>query len=123
MVVSAAPPERAGAASALSETGSELGGALGIAVIGSLGTALYRGELARIVSPAVPRAAVEAARSTLGTAVAVAERLPGQAGADLLNAAKLAFVDSVHLSAIICAVVVAVTGVLIAVLLRDVRSG
>ena len=123
MIVSTAPPERAGAASALSETGSELGGALGIAIIGSLGTALYRGELARVVSPSVPHAAVEAARSTLGTAVAVAEQLPGQAGADLLSAAKLAFIDSLHLSAMICAAVVAVTAVLVAVLLRHVRPG
>jgi DHA2 family multidrug resistance protein-like MFS transporter len=42
MIVGAAPPERAGAAAALSETGSELGGALGIAVLGSVGTAVYR---------------------------------------------------------------------------------
>jgi len=46
LVVSAAPEERAGAAAAISETGSELGGALGIALLGSLGTAVYRSELA-----------------------------------------------------------------------------
>ena len=40
----AAPPERAGAASAISETGSELGGALGIALLGSLATAVYGRE-------------------------------------------------------------------------------
>jgi DHA2 family multidrug resistance protein-like MFS transporter len=45
LVVSAAPEERAGAAAAISETGSELGGALGIALLGSLGTAVYRSEL------------------------------------------------------------------------------
>src|SRR5690606_15760379 len=42
IVVSAAPVERAGAASAISETGSEFGGAMGIAILGSLGTAVYR---------------------------------------------------------------------------------
>jgi len=41
MIVAAAPPQRAGTISAISETGSEFGGALGIAVLGSLGTAAY----------------------------------------------------------------------------------
>jgi len=122
MIVGSAPPERAGVASALSETGSELGGALGIAIIGSLGTALYRGELARAVPPGVPPEAVEAARSTLGTAVAVAERLPYDVGADLLDAARMAFTNSLQLSGIISATVVAVTAVLVAVLLRHVRT-
>jgi len=122
MIVGSAPPERAGVASALSETGSELGGALGIAIIGSLGTALYRGELARAVPPGVPPEAVEAARSTLGTAVAVAERLPHDVGADLLDAARMAFTNSLQLSGIISATVVAVTAVLVAVLLRHVRT-
>src|SRR6266545_2868732 len=42
LIVGSAPPERAGAASGISETGAELGGALGIAILGSIGTAVYR---------------------------------------------------------------------------------
>src|SRR5690606_17786240 len=45
LVVGAAPPERAGAASAIAETGAELGGALGLAILGSMGLALYRSQL------------------------------------------------------------------------------
>src|SRR5207249_3433414 len=45
LIVGTAPPERAGAASAISETGTELGGALGIALLGSIGAAVYRGTL------------------------------------------------------------------------------
>lgn len=123
MIVGSAPPERAGVAAALSETGSELGGALGIAIIGSLGTALYRGELARAVSLSVPREAVETARSTLGAAVTVAERLPYDLGAELLDAARMAFTDSLRLSGVISAGVVAVAAVLVAVLLRHVHTG
>jgi MFS transporter, DHA2 family, multidrug resistance protein len=41
LIVGTAPPERAGAASGVSETGAELGGALGIAILGSIGTAVY----------------------------------------------------------------------------------
>ena len=46
LIVAAAPPQRAGAVSAVSETGSEFGGALGIAVFGSVGTAVYGNAIA-----------------------------------------------------------------------------
>jgi len=42
LIPAISPPERAGAASALSETANELGGALGIAILGSIGAAVYR---------------------------------------------------------------------------------
>src|SRR5687768_5922630 len=54
MIVTAAPPERAGAASAISETGTELGGALGIAIIGSIGAAIYRSLMTGNVPAALP---------------------------------------------------------------------
>jgi DHA2 family multidrug resistance protein-like MFS transporter len=45
LIIGAAPPRRAGAAAAISETASELGGALGIAILGSIGIAVYRGQI------------------------------------------------------------------------------
>ena len=69
LIVGTAPPERAGAVSAMSETGSELGGALGIALLGSLGTATYRGWLINIIPDGVPTEAAMAARDTLGGAL------------------------------------------------------
>src|SRR6266508_171552 len=77
LVVSSAPPERAGAALGISETGAELGGALGIAILGSIGVAVYRGELADTLPAGVPSQAAAVARDTLGGAVGVAARLPG----------------------------------------------
>ena len=71
LMVGAAPPERAGAAAAISETSSELGGALGIAVLGAVGTAVYRGQ----IDAALPGVA-EPARDTLGGAVATGDELP-----------------------------------------------
>ena len=65
MILAVAPPQKAGAAAAISETSSELGGALGIAILGSIGTAVYRSAMA---------GASEAARSTLGGALATARR-------------------------------------------------
>jgi MFS transporter, DHA2 family, multidrug resistance protein len=123
LIVGAAPPERAGAAAAISETSSELGGALGIAVLGSIGTAVYRGEVADSVAPGVPSAETEAARDTLGGAVETAETLPGGVGADLLDAAREAFVQGLQVAAIASAVIAAVTAVLIVFFLRHVGVG
>jgi MFS transporter, DHA2 family, multidrug resistance protein len=65
LIVSSAPPERAGSASAISETSAEFGGALGIALLGSLGTFIYRHLMSGIDAPA-------AAKATLGGAVDLA---------------------------------------------------
>jgi DHA2 family multidrug resistance protein-like MFS transporter len=81
LIVGAAPPEGAGAAAAVSETSSELGGALGIAILGSIGTAIYRRGMARADLDGVPPQAWKVARDTLGGATAEAAQLPAQAGA------------------------------------------
>jgi DHA2 family multidrug resistance protein-like MFS transporter len=91
LIVGSAPPERAGSAAALSETGAELGGALGIAVLGSVGAAVYRGQIADTLPAGIPAGAAEAARDTLGGAVVAAGQLPGELGAALLDAARQAF--------------------------------
>jgi DHA2 family multidrug resistance protein-like MFS transporter len=123
MIIGNAPPERAGAASAISETSSELGGALGIAILGSIGAAVYRGAMARAVPDGVPLEAAQAARDTLGGAAAVAERLPGRLGAELLNTAREAFAQSFELAAAICAVVMVATAIVAAILMRRGPAG
>jgi MFS transporter, DHA2 family, multidrug resistance protein len=120
MIVGAAPPERAGAASAISETSSELGGALGIAILGSIGAAAYRAAMAGAVSGRISQSAADAARGTLGGAVGVAERLPDALGAELLFAAREAFSGALQLTAAISAVLVMVTAVIVVVVLRRV---
>jgi len=89
LVVGSAPPERAGSAAALSETAFELGGALGIALLGSLGTAIYRMQLPASAAQ-LPPALADAMRGTLGGAAAAAEAAPALAG-PLLEAARQAF--------------------------------
>jgi DHA2 family multidrug resistance protein-like MFS transporter len=103
LIVGAAPPEQAGAASGISETAAELGGALGIAILGSVGLAIYRSELADRLPAAVPAEVVEAARDTLGSAAAAAAQLPGDLGAAVLAAARQAFVVGIQLSSAIAA--------------------
>jgi GNAT superfamily N-acetyltransferase len=71
MIITTAPPERAGAASAISETSNELGGSLGIAILGSLGLAIYRSQIAANVPASIPAEAVKSAQETLGGALAI----------------------------------------------------
>jgi MFS transporter, DHA2 family, multidrug resistance protein len=118
MTVSAAPPERAGAASAILETCANLGGALGIAVLGSIGGTVYRHSMADAAAPGVPAAVLAAARSTLGGATAVAARLPGHAGADLTRLARSAFTDAFQAAETVGTALIAALAVAAVLLLR-----
>ena len=118
LIVGSAPPEQAGAASGISETGAELGGALGIAIMGSIGVAIYRSELADRLPAAVPPEAAEAARDTLGSAAEVAGQLPGELGAAVLAAAREAFVAGMQLSSAIAAGIGVALAVLALIALR-----
>jgi DHA2 family multidrug resistance protein-like MFS transporter len=121
MAVGAAPPERAGAASALSETSAEFGGALGIAILGVIGTGIYRGQIAGALPRGVPPGAAAAARDTLGSAVAAAGGLPGQSAHDLLLAARQAFADGLHAAFAVSAIAVLAAAVLAVIQLRHLR--
>ena len=119
LIVGSAPPERAGAASGISETGAELGGALGIAILGSIGVAIYRGEIADRLPAAVPAEAQSIASDTLGSAVAVSGELPAQLGAAVLYTAREAFVHGMQLTSGIAAVVAVGLAVMAFVTLRS----
>jgi DHA2 family multidrug resistance protein-like MFS transporter len=123
MTVGTAPPERAGAAAAVSETSSELGGALGIAVLGSIGTAVYRRVMAGTEIPGLTPEAGVAVRDTLSGAVAAAERLPERVGVELVGAARDAFSSGFEVTAAASAMIAIALAVLAGVVLRDVRSG
>jgi MFS transporter, DHA2 family, multidrug resistance protein len=86
LMVGSAPPQRAGAASAVAETSSELGGALGIAVLGAIGAAVYRGDLP------------SGAAGTVGQAVL--------AGGSAADAAREAFVHGMQVAAGVSAALV-----------------
>jgi DHA2 family multidrug resistance protein-like MFS transporter len=118
VIIGAAPPERAGAAAALSETSSELGGALGIAVLGSIGTAIYRSSMSAMTLPGVPGAARSAAMDTLGAAVAAADTLPAPLSVLLRGAAQSAFTDALQTTATICAAIAAITALLAVAMFR-----
>jgi MFS transporter, DHA2 family, multidrug resistance protein len=123
LIVGSAPPERAGAASGISETGAELGGALGISILGSIGVAVYRGRLTEALPADVPVGAAEAARDTLGGALAVADQLPGQLGSAVTDIARDAFVQGMQVATMISATLAVGVAILAVVMLRNVGSG
>jgi DHA2 family multidrug resistance protein-like MFS transporter len=122
LIVGSAPPERAGAASGISETGAELGGALGIAILGSIGIAVYRSNLAIGLPADIPAEAAEIARNTLGAAVSAAEQLPEPLRFALLEVSRDAFVQGLHVAAAISAVVAIGAAIMAVVFLHRVPA-
>jgi hypothetical protein len=114
LAVGTVPPERAGASSALMETATEFGGALGIAILGSVATAVYRAQLGDH--------APDTARETLGGAVATAEQLPSAAAMGLLRSAREAFVASMHTAVWASAVVMLLAAAVALTYLRGVAT-
>ncbi|QFZ21585.1 MFS transporter [Saccharothrix syringae] len=120
LVVTTAPQERAGAAAGLSETGSQFGSALGVAVLGSVGAFVYRSQLTDTPPAGVPAAALDTARETLGAAIEAAKGLSEGAGNALRLAAKTAFTDELHVAAYTVSGVLLLTAVVAVALLRRV---
>lgn len=108
LIVGTAPPEKAGAASGISETAAELGGALGIAILGSIGVAIYRGQLSSTLPAGLPESAAGAAKDTLGGAVVVAESLPPSQGEAVFDAAAHAFVTGLQVTSAVATVIAVV---------------
>jgi DHA2 family multidrug resistance protein-like MFS transporter len=116
-VVSSAPEDQSGAASALSETCSEFGGALGIALLGSLVTFVYRHMLAAALPPGVPAPAAETALRGIGAARATAQTWND--GAALLEAAKHAYTSAAHIALLASAAITVLTAILAATMFKS----
>jgi MFS transporter, DHA2 family, multidrug resistance protein len=123
LIMGAVPPARAGAAAAVVETATEFGGALGIAILGSVGVAAYRSRLAVTAPAGTPRPALAAARGTLGGAVSAASHLPGRLHPELLATARAAFTHGLNEAAFGAAAVMALAAVASAAFFRHVRTG
>ncbi|GGD09304.1 MFS transporter [Halopseudomonas salina] len=121
LVMSSVPPEKTGAAAATSETATELGMAMGIAVIGSVGAAVYRGHMAAQMPAGLDVQQIEIASDTLGGALGVVAMLPPDLAEALLVAVQGAFAEALHANALIGGAIMAAAAVLTAICLRDVR--
>nr|WP_244648908.1 hypothetical protein [Mesorhizobium sediminum] len=105
LIVSAAPPERAGSAAGIAETSTELGGALGIALLGSLASALYRLDLKSSIQGVVSDTALAEAGEALGRVSSLAAELPTAQGAALVAAAQSAFGNGFQMAALASAAI------------------
>ncbi|UJW32973.1 MFS transporter [Saccharothrix sp. AJ9571] len=110
LAVSAAPPEKAGAAAATGQTAYDLGLALGIAVTGSVAVAVYRGE---VVTPG--------AEDTIGGALTTAAELPPGQAAALLDEAETAFTTGFQAAAMVSGALALVLIALVLTALRHLR--
>ncbi len=102
-VLAVAPKDRAGAASAVSETGYELGTALGIALLGSILTAVYQATLA--LPSAVPDTVADAAKESPGEAFEAVSSLPADVAANVTDLVESAFTDALTVTTLSGAVV------------------
>lgn len=109
-IMSSVPRERAGAGSAMNDTSRELGGALGVAVLGSLVASHFNSQVSGSVT-ALPADQQAEATASLAGAIQVASRLPGETGATLVREAQDAFLSGFHLAAVLAAIVALAAGV------------
>lgn len=116
-IVSSVPPERAGAASAISETAYELGAVLGTATLGTMLTAFYRASVD--VPAGLTAAQTAAAGETLGGATAVASSLPPATAQALLDSARAAFDSGVGVLAVTATALTLVAAVIVSVGFRE----
>lgn len=118
IVIGSVAPQKAGAAAAISQTGNEFGFALGIAVVGSIGAAIYRLKT-NILPNGLSTDAVHAVRDTLASAIATTNTLPNPLGHHVLTTARNAFVQEYHIVALISAAVLAIIGLVIVIKLKS----
>lgn len=115
-ILSAVDADGAGQASAIEETAYELGGGLGVAILGSIGAAVYTADLSRV--PGVAPETMRTARESLGEAVSVSEDLTSRVADPLLHAAREAFVDGFHVTLAVAIAFIGLSALLAAVILR-----
>ncbi|MCL7377071.1 MFS transporter [Streptomyces sp. 35G-GA-8] len=114
-VMQALPREKAGSGSAINNTFRQVGGALGIAVLGSVLSATYRGGIEGHLG-AVPAGARDAAGESIEATIGVAEKM-GPAGRPLISSAYDAFLDAMHVTALGSAAVALIGAAVVALFL------
>ncbi|QHD87493.1 DHA2 family efflux MFS transporter permease subunit [Gordonia sp. JH63] len=119
LIMDALRPEQAGAGSAVNDTTREIGGTLGVAVLGSILTSAYvAGVGDRLSGSGLPAEAVDAAKQSVMAGVGVADQAPGAIGDAVRIAVQDAFMVGLHDAVWAAVAVTAVAGVAAAFLLR-----
>ncbi|MFE1166411.1 MFS transporter [Nocardiopsis sp. NPDC058789] len=121
LIVVSAPVSRAGSAAAMSDVAGGLGGALSMALLGSMAAVVYRRGLDGAGLDGIPGPGLEAAGESVGGAVGVAEGLPADQARQLLDAAFGAFTTAVQTGYGLGVALLAPTGIAVLWLLRRTR--
>lgn len=113
-IVSSLPPSKAGVGSAVNDTTREVGGAIGIALLGSLLSIGYRDGVEPLVSnPAVPPQAAEFIHDSIGGAAAVAAQAPPAFRQEILDTAGRAYTDGMSVAFLVAALAGVVTAAIV----------
>jgi len=111
-IMTTVPAHQAGAGSAINDTIREVGGALGIAIIGSLAAAVYRSRLAPVLATAhAPGPVAHVATSSVAAADSIGRHVGGLQGSELVGAAHSAFVNAMAMGMRVAAGVALVSAI------------
>ena len=121
-IMGALPEDKAGVGSAVNDTTRELGGTLGVAVVGSVFASIYGASLVTALQPlGLPQDILDAAGESMAAALATAQALPGDLSAEVVRAAQESFVDGLATGSLVAAAV-AMAGSLVAVAFLPARQ-
>ena len=119
-IMGSLPLAKAGVGSAMNDTTRQIGGALGVAILGSIFSSVYSSSLAASAAE-VPAKVAEAATSSLGEALRVAGQIGGRAGEALVTAAKTSFIQGMD-RALVVGAAVALLGALVSLIWLPARA-
>ena len=111
-IMGSLPRAKAGVGSAVNDTTRQMGGAIGVALIGSLLASVYRGDVSSgLAGSGLSGSAVDRASSTVQSGVAVAGETGGTSGARVLGVVHDAFLSGYHLGVVVAAGITALAAV------------
>jgi DHA2 family multidrug resistance protein-like MFS transporter len=116
----AIPEANAGVGSAVNDTTRQVGGALGVAVLGSLFSSFYASEMSGSVA-GLPENQAHVAEDSIGGALGVAGQIGGESGRLLVEAANAGFVEAMGVT-FVAAAAVAFAGALVSLVFLPARE-
>ncbi len=116
-IMGSLPRAKAGVGSAVNDTTRQVGGALGVALIGSVMTSTYGSHVAHSISASGVHASpgdVSAAKQGLGFALELAAKAPAALQGRLVSDARVAFVSGMHQAVVVGAIAAAIGAIIVA---------
>jgi len=114
------PPAQAGVGSAVNDTTRAVGGALGVAVMGSVAASIFANKIEPVLA-GLPRRDAVLAKASISAAVTVGQHAPGPVGQGIIEGARQAFMSGARTAELI-AVVAALAGSVVAVVFLPARA-